>query len=180
MTQQKKTKKNNIKFNEFFKTLKPILILSIIINIILLSYTYYLKNNNHVYLFSGYNEYLKIDSGSLSTSYDINYLIGNNIEYINSSDVKIKEIKVGYYIMNDNNLEEIISYYEKFEKNVSLKETINNLTTLNVSESSQTNEIFKIDNFNDVENNLYLMMEIKNQKGETIVSKLHLDVSKIK
>lgn len=172
--------KNQKKKNNFFNTLKPILIFSFIINIILLCYVYYLKTTNHLYVFAGDNEYLNVESGVVSLNYDINLLAGNSIEYIAEDDIQIKEIKIGYYILEEENLNEIISYYSLFEESVSLKTTIKDITNLNISESTQTKEMFKKINPKTIENNLYLVMEIKNEKSEKIVSKLQLDVSKIK
>lgn len=176
----KKKKRSNKKIKEFFNSLKPILFFSFIINIILLSFIYYLKTSSHIYLFSGSNEYIRIDSGTLSFDSEVNYLMGNNIEYINEKDNKIKEIKIGYYVMNNEELEEIITYYEKFENDVSLKETLKNLVGLNVSESTKDNIIFKRNNYKDLESKLYIVMEIKLKNSEKILSKLKLDVSKIK
>lgn len=175
-----KNKKNQKKKNNFFNTLKPILIFSFIINIILLCYVYYLKTTNHLYVFAGDNEYMNVESGVLSLNYDINLLAGNSIEYIAEEDINIKEIKIGYYILEDENLNEIISYYSLFEESESLKKVINDITSLNVSESNQAKQMFKKINSKNIENNLYLVMEIKTEKNEKIVSKLQLDVSKIK
>ena len=177
----RETKKKQIKkkVNEFFKTLKPILIFSFIINLILLGYIYFIKNSSHIYLFSGSNEYLNIKSGSMSLNYDINYLMGNNITFNGEKDLKIKEIKIGYYVTNAENLIEIITHYETFEESESLKKVLDNITNLNVSENSKDNKIFK-NNIKDVENNLYLIMEIKTDASEKIISKLQLDVSKLK
>jgi len=178
---KKKTKKKLAKVNDFFKTLKPILIFSFIINVILLGYIYYLKVNNHIYFFSGTNEYVSIDSGTLSMNYDLNYLMGNNIQYIAEKDLKTKEIKLGYYVMEDDGkLKNIITHYEKFDEVISLKETLENITSLNVSESAKEKQIFNKINSKNLETKLYFMMEIKLKDGETLVSKLQLDVSKIK
>lgn len=176
----KKKKKNKENIREFFQTLKPILIFSFIINLILIGYIYYLKVSSHIYLFSGSNEYLSIDSGALSLNYDVNYLVGNNIEYINEEDLKIKELKIGYYVLDNEKLEEITFYYETFEESESLKNVIHNITGLNVSESAKENIIFKNTNVKDLETKLYLVMEAKLDNGETLASKLQLDVSKIK
>ena len=173
----KKTKMKK-KIKEFFNTLKPILIFSFIINVVLLGYVYYLKNITHVYLFSGRDEYLQIDSGSLSTSYDINYLIGNNIDFI-GKNFKVKEIKIGYYIMNGEKLNEIITYYEVFEESTNIKDVIDNLTVFNVTETEKENNIFK-NVKKDLEFNLYLVMEVKKENGDPLLTKLQLDVSKLK
>lgn len=171
---KKKKKKNN-----FFHTLKPILIFSFIINIILLGYIYYIKSTHHIYFFSGKNEYVSIDSGNLSMNYDINYLMGNNIEYVGEEDIKIKEIKVGYYIMEDDKLNEIIKHYEKFDETASLNDTLKNIDDLNVSESASNDKIFNI-NSKDLESKMYFVMELKLENNEKIVSKLQLDVSKVR
>lgn len=180
MKKNKKKKMNKNKVKEFFNTLKPILIFSFIINIILLSYIYYLKTSSHIYLFSGSNEYISVGSGTISFDADVNYLMGNNIEYVNEKDIKIKEIKIGYYVLENDSLEEINTYYEKFDESVSAKETVNNIVGLNVSESRKDSLVFKKTDYKDLETKLYLVLEMKDDKGEKIVSKLQLDVSKIK
>ena len=175
-----KKKKNNKKIKEFFQTLKPILIFSFLINLVLIGYVYYLKSNSNIYVFSGSNEYLSVDSGTLSLNYDINYLMGNNIKYIHDDDFMVKEIKVGYYLMENDKLEEITFYYEKLEESVSMKRLIENITGLNVSESANEKVIFKNTKVNDLETKLYLVLEAKLDNGETLASKLQLDVSKLK
>lgn len=173
----KKKKKKMI--HNFIHSLKPILIFSFIINIILLSYVYYLKNAHHTYLFTGYDEYLSMDSGVINLNYDINLLEGNGIEYIGEEDYKIKEIKIGYYVMEDEKLLEITSYYEKFTEFVSLKETIESINTFNISEVADKGEMFKNINKDNIESSLYIIMEATTEDSETIVSKLLLDVSKV-
>lgn len=175
-----KKKKNKEKIKAFFCTLKPILIFSFLINLVLIGYIYYLKLNSHVYVFSGENEYLSVDSGTISLNYDVNYLMGNNIKFIHEEDLKVKEIKVGYYIMDNEKLKEITFYYEKLEESASLKSLMNNITGLNVSENAKENVIFKNTKVKDLETKLYLVMEVKLDNGETLASKLQLDVSKIK
>lgn len=172
---KKKKKKNN-----FFHTLQPILIFSFIVNIILLGYIYYLKSTHHIYFFSGKNEYVSIDTGNLSMNYDINYLMGNNIEYVGEEDIKIKEIKVGYYIMEDDKLNEIIKHYEKFDEATSLSDTLKSINDLNVSESAREDKIFKNINGKDLETKIYFVMEIKKEDNESIVSKLPLDIAKVR
>jgi len=176
----KKKKKNDKKLKEFFNSLKPILIFSFIINVVLLSYVYYLKNVGNIYLFSGRNEYISIDGGTLSFDNNVKYLMGNNIEYVNEKDKKIKEIKIGYFVMEDEELEEIITYYEKFESAVSLKNILETMVGLNVSESAKENNVIKKINYKDLESKFYVVMELKLDDGEKLVSKLQLDVSKIK
>lgn len=173
MKKKMKKKKNN-----FFNTLKPILIFSFIINVILLSYVYYLKTNHHAYIFTGKDKYLNIDSGVINLNYDINLLSGNNIEYI-GNDINIKEIKIGYYILENETLKEIITHYETFEKSTSLKETINAITSFNVSETAKKSKLFSSINTNNIENNLFVIMEATDIEGKEIVSKISLDVSKV-
>ena len=171
---KKKNKKNN-----FFKTLKPILIFSFFINVILLCYVYYLKENHHTYIFTGKDDYLSITSGVIGLNYDINLLEGNGILYINKDDFKIKEINIGYYIIEDERLKSINTYHEKFSDVRSLKETIESITSFNITEPSKKNNLFKNINENNIEHNLYIVMEAKKENNETIVSKINLDVSKI-
>ena len=173
-------KKKKNKKNDFFNSLKPILIFSFIINIVLLIYVYHLKTVNHLYIFAGNNEYLNVKSGVISLNNDINCLVGNNIEYNGEEDIKIKEIKIGYYILENENLNEIVTHYEKFEDNVSLRKTLDNITSLNISESNQKRQTFKTLNVKNVEQNLYIVMEVTPDDGDKIVSKLQLDISKIK
>lgn len=165
--------------NNFFKTLKPILIFSFLINIILLIFIFHLKSSHHLYLFAGDDEYLNIKSGVISLNYNYNFLEGNGITYIGEKDLNIKEIKIGYYILKDENLHEIISHYELFEKTTSLKDTIESITNLNVSEATKNDKMFKNVSNEDIENNLYVIMEIKTEDGEEIISKIDLDISKI-
>lgn len=173
-----KKKRNKKKKSNFFNTLKPIIIFSFIINIVLLSYIYYLKNNHHAYFFAGKDEYLNVDGGVINLNYDINLLSGNNIEYI-GDDINIKKIKIGYYILEDESLKEIITHYETFEKSTSLKETINSITSFNVSEVAKNSKLFSKINGKNIENNLYVVMEVTDEEGKEIVSKISLDVSKL-
>ncbi len=173
---KKKKKQNQVnKFKDFMKTLKPILIFSMIINIILLSYVYYLKTSHHLYLLNGTDQYLDLNTGTISLNYDINVLGGNGIRYINETDYKITEIKIGYYLMKNDKLEKIIAYEDTFKKEVSLKETIENITSFNITENANHSDIFKNLDKDILENNLYLVMEAKTS-DKTISSKILLDV----
>lgn len=174
---QKKPMKKRIK--DFMNTLKPILILSIIINLVLLGYTYYLKTHHHTYLFMGNDEYISVNNGVININYDVNLLEGNNIRYINEKDYKIDEIKIGYYVKENNKLKELTSYSEKFKESVSLKDTINNLKKFNISEVAKTSKMFKGIKDINLETNLYLTMETKTKDGDTLKSNILLDVSKI-
>lgn len=177
--QQKKSKKNKNKFKEFMHTLKPILIFSFIINLILLSYIYYLTNTQHTYIFAGTDDYLNIKSGVINMNYKLNLLEGNKIEYIYKDDYKIKELRIGYYVKKDDNLKEIISYNEEYEDSVSLKETINNLNTLNAWENGKSNNLFNKEIKKNIETNLYIILEAKTKDNENIVDQLQLEVSKL-
>ena len=164
---------------DFFNSLKPILIFSFIINLILIGYIYYLKTNHHTYLFTGHDEYLNITSGVINLNYDINLLEGNGITYINEKDYKIKEIKIGYYVMQEDKLKEVTTHYEKFTDPVSLKETVEGITSFNISEVAKKSKLFNHVNTSNIESNFYIVMEAKTIDNNSIVSKLLLDVSKI-
>ena len=177
MKKKQQTKKNKNKFKEFMHTLKPILIFSFIINLILIGYIYYLKNVHHTYLFTGSDDYLSLKSGVASISYDVNLFEGNGLEYIYEKDYEVIDLKIGYYVMNNDKLEEIVTYHEEYEEAVSLKNSINDLNTFNAWDNA--NKIFNNVIKDNIETNLYVILEAKTKDKEDIVDKLKLEVSKL-
>ena len=176
-----KSKTNNMKdrFMKIIKSYKTIIYISFLINIILLFFTYYTMSSNKVYAFSGSDEYVEINEGLLVLNTDINLINGNNIKYVNSNDYDIKSYKIGYYVMDDKNLVDIVSTSLNFETEIKLSEAINNFTSLNVVEKNNTKVHFTRYNKSLLDDGIYFVIEAKTSNGDVIFDKVKLNMTKI-
>lgn len=177
----KKKKKTNLKEKliSILKSYKTIIYISFIINIILLIFAYYTVSSNKIYTFSGSDEYIRVSDGIITFNTDINLINGNNIEYINGVDYDIKSYKIGYYVMDDTKLVEIISNTLELEETVKLSELINNFTSFNIAEKNSKPNYFTSYKKELIKDGLYLVLEAKTDNQETVFSKVKLNVSKI-
>ena len=175
---KKKNLKNNIK--NALKSYKTIIYISFLINIILLIFTYYTITSNKIYTFSGSDDYIEVKDGLIALNTDINLINGNNIKYINSKDYNIKSYKIGYYVMDNTKLVEIISNsIELEEEDIKLSELINNFTSFNILEKNNIKKYFTPYKKSLIDKGLYLVLEAKTDTNETILSKVKLNMTKI-
>lgn len=181
MKSKKNKKKATVKEKllSAIKSYKTIIYISFAINIILLVFAYYTISSNKIYSFSGSDEYIKVSDGIVAFNTDINLINGNNIEYINSVDYDIKSYKIGYYVMDDTKLVEIISNTLELDTSVKLSELINNFSSFNIVEKNSTPNYFTSYKKKLINDNLYLVLEAKTENSEDIFSKVKLNVSKI-
>lgn len=177
----KKKKKNNLKEKllKIVKSYKTIIYISFIVNIILLGFAYYTISSNKIYTFSGSDEYIRVSDGIIALNTDINLLNGNNIEYINGVDYEIKSYKIGYYVMDDTKLIEIISNNIELETSVKLSELINNFSSFNIVEKNNNPNHFTSYKKGLIKDGLYLVLEAKTEDTQNVFSKVKLNVSKI-
>lgn len=177
----KKKKKVNIKEKliNILKSYKTIIYISFIINIILIIFASYIVRSNKIYTFSGSDEYIRVSDGIIVLNTDINLINGNNIEYINGVDYEIKSYKIGYYVMDNTKLVEIISNTIELETTVKLSELINNFTSFNIVEKNNVPNYFTPYKKGLIKNGLYLVLEAKTKDDKNIFSKVKLNVSKI-
>ena len=173
----KKTKKN--KFKELLKSYKLLICISLLINIILIIFTYNTLYSNKIYAFSGSDDYVEIKDGLMINSNDINLLNGNNIKYVNSKDYEIKSYKIGYYVMDGTKLVDIISTSLELDNEIKLSELINNFTSLNIVEKNNSNVHFTHNNKKLINNGIYFIIEAKTSNNEVIFDKLKLNMTKI-
>jgi len=178
---KKRKRSNNVKdkFLKILKSYKTIIYFSFIINIILLIFAYHIMSSNKIYTFSGSDEYIRIKDGIIALNTDINLINGNNIEYINGVDYNIKSYKIGYYVMDDTKLVEIISNNIELETVIKLSELINNFTSFNIVEKNNNPNYFTSYKKELIKDGLYLVLEAKTEDSQNIFSKVKLNVSKI-
>lgn len=177
----KKSKKKIVKDKllNIIKSYKTIIYISFAINIILLAFAYYTISSNKIYSFSGSDEYIRVEDGLIALNTDINLINGNNIEYINGVDYDIKSYKIGYYVMDDTKLVEIISNTLELESSVKLSELINNFSSFNIVEKNSNPNHFTSYKKELINDGLYLVLEAKTDSGQDVFSKIKLNVSKI-
>ncbi len=177
----KKSKKKMVKDKllNAIKSYKTIIYISFAINVILLVFAYYTISSNKIYSFSGSDEYIRVEDGLIALNTDINLINGNNIEYINGVDYDIKSYKIGYYVMDDTKLVEIISNTLELESSVKLSELINNFSSFNIVEKNSNPIHFTSYKKELINDGLYLVLEAKTDSGQDVFSKIKLNVSKI-
>ena len=176
----KKSQKNiKEKIKEILNSYKTIIYISFAINIALIILLYSVMTSNKIYSFSGSDNYLKVKDGIILLNNDMNIFNGNNIEYVYGEDYEVINYKIGYYVMQDNELVEIISTSNELDTEIKISEIINNFTAFNLSEKSGTNIYFTKEKKELLSNGIYLVMEAKSKDGVDIFSKVNLNVSKI-
>lgn len=173
---KKKISKN---MKKIFGSYKTIIAISFILNVILLLVTYYTISNNRIYSFSGKDNYIEINDGLIAMNTDINVLNGNSIKYINNEDYEVSEVKIGYYVMKNNSLIDIVKTEYAGDETINLSEFVNNFTSFNVVEKNTQKIHFTRKIKENIGNNLYLVIEAKTVNGDSIVDKLKLNITKI-
>ncbi len=176
---KKKRKNLKNKISTLLKSYKIIIYISFIINIILILFAWYVMSSNKLYTFNGSDEYIEVKDGIIALNTDINLINNNNVKYINSNDYDIKSYKIGYYVMEDNKLIEIISNSLDLDTEVKLSEIIDKFASFNVTEKNRNNNYFNSKKKKLLSDGLYLVIEAKKSDGEQIMSKVKLNVTKI-
>lgn len=178
----KRKKKKQIikeKLKNIINSYKTIIYISLVLNIILVILCYNIMSSNKIYTFSGNDDYLTVSDGLIILNNDLNILKGNSIKYTYNTDYDIKSYKIGYYVMKNDKLTSIIESKMELDTEIKLSDIIANFTSFNITENNKSAKYFTKQNKKLLNHDLYLVLEAKTTKNETILSKVKLNVSKI-
>ena len=176
---KKGKKKKKFDLKKILSSYKTIIYISFLINIILIVFAYYTISNNKIYSFSGSDEYIEVKDGLIALNTDINLLNGNNISYKYNEDYDIVSFKIGYYVMDNEKLVEIISNNIKLESDIKLSVLFNNISSFNVFEKNSSKNYFTPYKKKLLDDGLYLVFEAKTKDGNSIMRKVKMNLSKI-
>lgn len=176
---KKGKKKKKFDLKKILSSYKTIIYISFLINIILIVFAYYTISNNKIYSFSGSDEYIEVKDGLIALNTDINLLNGNNISYKYNEDYDIVSFKIGYYVMDNEKLVEIISNNIKLESDIKLSVLFNNISSFNVFEKNCSKNYFTPYKKKLLDDGLYLIFEAKTKDGNSIMRKVKMNLSKI-
>lgn len=176
---KKGKKKKKFDLKKILSSYKTIIYISFLINIILIVFAYYTISNNKIYSFSGSDEYIEVKDGLIALNTDINLLNGNNISYKYNEDYDIVSFKIGYYVMDNEKLVEIISNNMKLESDIKLSVLFNNISSFNVFEKNSSKNYFTPYKKKLLDDGLYLVFEAKTKDGNSIMRKVKMNLSKI-
>ena len=176
---KKGKKKKKFDLKKILSSYKTIIYISFLINIILIVFTYYTVSNNKIYSFSGNDEYIEVKDGLIAFNTDINLLNGNNISYKYNEDYDIVSFKIGYYVMDNEKLVEIISNNIKLESDIKLSVLFNNISSFNVFEKNSSKNYFTPYKRKLLDDGLYLVFEAKTKDGNSIMRRVKMNLSKI-
>lgn len=176
---KKGKKKKKFDLKKILSSYKTIIYISFLINIILIVFAYYTISNNKIYSFSGSDEYIEVKDGLIALNTDINLLNGNNISYKYNEDYDIVSFKIGYYVMDNEKLVEIISNNIKLESDIKLSVLFNNISSFNVFEKNSSKNYFTPYKKKLLDDGLYLIFEAKTKDGNSIMRKVKMNLSKI-
>lgn len=176
---KKGKKKKKFDLKKILSSYKTIIYISFLINIILIVFAYYTVSNNKIYSFSGSDEYIEVNDGLIVLNTDINLLNGNNISYKYNEDYDIVSFKIGYYVMDNEKLVEIISNNIKLESDIKLSVLFNNISSFNVFEKNSSKNYFTPYKKKLLDDGLYLVFEAKTKDGNSIMRKVKMNLSKI-
>lgn len=122
--------------SKVFKGFFPLLAFSFVTSIISLFMVYYINNASIVYFFSGFNDYISIDSGLIALNLKSNSFEGNNIQYINKNDVIATSYEIGYYLKENNIDTPIITISGYEERGISIKKVVEEIFRYNFIEQA--------------------------------------------
>lgn len=176
---KKGKKKKKFDLKKILSSYKTIIYISFLINIILIVFAYYTVSNNKIYSFSGSDEYIEVNDGLIVLNTDINLLNGNNISYKYNEDYDIVSFKIGYYVMDNEKLVEIISNNIKLESDIKLSVLFNNISSFNVFEKNSSKNYFTPYKRKLLDDGLYLVFEAKTKDGNSIMRRVKMNLSKI-
>ena len=162
-----------------FKSKNSIIIISFLINIVLLIFLNNSFRSNKIYSFNGSGDYIKVIDGLVTLNNDVNIINGNNIIYTSNIDYDIKYYKIGYYVMNENKLTEIISNKVELNETIKLSDAVNKFTNLNIVEKDMDDTYFTNNKKRLIDKGLYLILEAKTEDGNEIFDKIQVNMSKI-
>ena len=174
-----KKKKLKNKFKNIINSSKTMIFILILLIITLLCLCNHLMKSSKTYLFSGKSDYVTILNGVISLNYDVNLIAGSDIEYINDTDKKVIEYKIGYYVLKDNTLTPLVIKSGTDETGLSLKDLINEMSAYNVAEPYHIKRFFSKEIKASLENGLYFIIEAKTKDNEEILDKTELSLSKV-
>lgn len=168
--------KTNTPFTGYF----PLLAFSFITSIVSLLTVYYINKTNVVYFFSGFNDYISIDSGLIAINTKSNSFEGNNIQYINKNDIIAVKYEVGYYL-KDNNIDiPLMTISGDDERGASIKKVIENMIRYNFIEQANIGEYLPKESIELLKNNqLYFIIKYTNTTSGKISDnriELHLNI----
>lgn len=166
------------KLKKILKSYQTILILLIILIVTLIIYTNYLVKNNDTYLFNANDEYVDIYNGVISLNYDINVFVGSDINYL-KEDIKVSKYKIGYYVKINDTYKEFIVKEDIDEEGFSLKNTIESISSYNLTELTKNKNYFSKEKIKALEDGLYFIIEAQTEKKETIYNKTDILLSKV-
>lgn len=176
---KKKIKKSKFKFKNIFNSVRMLIITLILIILILIIYCNHLINTSKTYMFSGISDYVTILNGVISLNYDINLLMGSDIEYTREEDEIVTDYKIGYYIFKDNTLSPLVIKTGSDVLGISLKELINEMSAFNISEPYNIKRFFSKENKKAFDKGLYFIIEAKTIDDEEILDKTELSLTKV-
>ena len=176
---RKGKKKKKFDLKKILSSYKTIIYISFLINVILIVFTYYTISNNKIYSFNNSDEYIEVKDGLIALNTDINLLNGNNISYKYNEDYDIVSFKIGYYVMDNEKLVEIISNNIKLESDIKLSVLFNNISSFNVFEKNSSKNYFTPYKRKLLDDGLYLVFEAKTKDGNSIMRRVKMNLSKI-
>ena len=166
------------KLKKIIKSYQTILILLILLIITLIIYTNYLVKSNATYLFNASSDEVTIYNGVISLNYDTNIFVGSDIEYL-KEDIKVKKYKIGYYVKIKDTFKEFLVIEDNDDEGFSLKNTIQSISSFNITELNKNNKYFSKEKINALNSGLYFIIEAETFDKETIYSKTDILLSKV-
>lgn len=178
MKKKKKTKLKD-KLKNILNSSKTMIVVLILIIMFLIGFCNHLMKVSKTYMFSGKSDYVTILNGAISLNYDVNLIVGSDIEYTNNTDKEVIEYKIGYYVLKDSTLIPLVIKSGTDEEGLSLKGLINEMSAYNIAEPYHNKRFFTKEVKESLEEGLYFIIEAKAKNNEEILDKTELSLSKV-
>lgn len=177
--QDKKSEKEKITFGKILNSPISIIVALACLVVGLMIYNRFLIGQVNLYVFSGYTNEFSFLSGTIYTSYDINYFGDSKVVYI-GEDKTIFDFEAGYYIKNGENYKTIASakgLESASDKGVSLKDLIEK-SDYSFTEAKKEAEYLSKENIENLDKLVYRIVA-KDEKGEAVEIEVPLDIVKV-
>lgn len=163
-------------------SLFPILLFSFLTSIIAIFLAYSQSKAANSYIFSGFNDYIAINSGLISRNNKVNSFEGNNISFKGEEDLLVTYYEFGYYIKEKDFKTKIISSEKNFKSPASLKNEINSIIGFNFVENSNNKDTKLDDEALDLieQGKLFFFVDYKTEKSDQLIENIELQLKVLK
>jgi len=172
LNEKKAEQKETPKAKVFFNNLLPLLVFSLFTSILAIGVAIYFSRSSHAFIFSGFNDFISVDSGLISTNPRFNAFEGNNVNYINQEDIMVTKYEMGYYVKVNDFTTPVVLVNGVLNTPMSLKDIVNSTAEFDFIEPANSKEGFLDNEAIELiqDNNFYFFINYDTSKENQVVA----------